>query len=59
MLERLYPDVSMDVAAILDGALAGKELTVDDAERLMTAQGGEVKEIIKFVLLGTSIKVFN
>ena len=37
MLERLFSEVSPDVAALLDGALAGKELTVDDAERLMTA----------------------
>jgi 7,8-didemethyl-8-hydroxy-5-deazariboflavin synthase CofH subunit len=47
VLERLYPDVSMDVAAILDGALAGKELTVDDAERLMTVQDGDLHALMR------------
>jgi FO synthase len=47
MLERLFSDVSMDVAAILDGALAGKELSVDDAERLMTAQGGDLHALMR------------
>ena len=47
MLERLFSDVSMDVAAILDGALSGKELTIDDAERLMTAQGADLHALMR------------
>ena len=47
MLERLFSDVSQDVAAILDGALSGKELTVDEAERLMTAQGADLHTLLR------------
>ncbi len=42
MLERLLSDVSPDVARILDGALSGRELSVDDAERLLRAEHADL-----------------
>ena len=35
MLEKLFADVSHEVAALLDGSLSGKELTTDGAARLL------------------------
>ena len=42
MLERLLADVDPAVARILDGALDGRELSVDDAERLLRAEGPDL-----------------
>ena len=39
MLERLFSEVSRDVAATLDRALSGGEVAIADAERLLTGQG--------------------
>ena len=47
MLEKLFEDVSHEVAGILDGALSGKELTTDDAEKLMTVQGAELHALLR------------
>lgn len=46
MLERLFSDVSMDVAAILDGSLSGKELSVEDAERLLRVEGPDLHALL-------------
>lgn len=39
MLERLYADVDPRVARILDAALEGRELSAEDAERLLRTEG--------------------
>lgn len=47
MLERLLADVSPEVARTLDAALDGRELTVDDAVRLLEAQGAELHVLLR------------
>ncbi len=47
MLERLLGDVSPDVAKILDGALSGRELTRDDALRLLATQGPDLHALCR------------
>ncbi len=42
MLERLFADVSPEVARILDAALSGKEPSRDDALRLLRAEGADL-----------------
>jgi len=41
MLERLNAKLHPEVARLLDGALSGKELSVEDAERLLQVEGTE------------------
>jgi FO synthase len=47
MLERLLRDVSSDVARILDGALAGRELARAEALRLLRAQGADLQALLR------------
>ena len=47
MLERLFSDVSHDVAAILDGALSGRELTVDEAELLLRVRDADFHALLR------------
>ncbi|MDX1649037.1 MAG: radical SAM protein, partial [Myxococcota bacterium] len=42
MLERLWSDVSPDVARLLDGALSGRELSQEDALRLLRCEGADL-----------------
>jgi 7,8-didemethyl-8-hydroxy-5-deazariboflavin synthase CofH subunit len=42
MLERLLADVDPAIARILDGALSGRELGVEDAARLLAARGPDL-----------------
>lgn len=46
MLERLFSEVSRDVAAALDGTLSGGELSIEAAERLLTAQGADLHALL-------------
>jgi FO synthase len=46
-LERLLADVSCDVAGILDRALDGAELSVDDAERLLRVEGADFHALVR------------
>lgn len=41
-LDRLLRGISRPVAAVLDRALADRELTVDDADLLLQAQGADL-----------------
>ncbi len=47
MLERLLSDVDRDVARILDGALVGRELEVEDAVRLLQAEGADFHALLR------------
>ncbi|MFQ5416319.1 MAG: 5-amino-6-(D-ribitylamino)uracil--L-tyrosine 4-hydroxyphenyl transferase CofH [Myxococcota bacterium] len=47
ILERLFSDVSPDVVKRLDGALGGRELTADDAARLLEAQGADLFALLR------------
>ena len=47
MLERLLADVDPGVARILDGALSGRELGVDDAARLLAARGPDLHALTR------------
>ena len=47
MLDRLFADLSPDVEAILEKALAGSELSTDDAERLLRAQGADLFALLR------------
>ena len=42
MLERRWSDVSPDVARLLDGALSGRELSQEDALRLLRCEGADL-----------------
>ena len=44
-LERLLADVTPEVARILDRALAGRELGVEEAERLLRAEGADLSAL--------------
>jgi FO synthase len=46
-LERLLSDVSADVAGILERALDGRELCVDDAERLLRVEGADFHALVR------------
>ena len=46
-LERLLADVSPDVARALDRALEGRELGVQEAERLLGAQGADLHALVR------------
>ena len=39
MLSRMMNSVDRNVAALLESTLAGKELSVDEAEKLLTVEG--------------------
>ncbi len=41
-LDRLFSDLRPEVAGTLDAALSGRELSVDDAELLLGAEGPEL-----------------
>ena len=47
MLERLYAGVDPAVARALAGALEGRELGVDDAERLLRAEGPSLHALLR------------
>jgi len=47
LFEKLFADVSHEVAGLLDGVLCGKELTVDGAERLLQAQGADFHALLR------------
>jgi len=47
MLERLFRDLSPDVATILDRALEGKELRVLEGERLLRAEGSDFHALLR------------
>ena len=47
MLERLFSEVSRDVAATLDRALSGGEVAIADAERLLTVQGADLHALLR------------
>jgi 7,8-didemethyl-8-hydroxy-5-deazariboflavin synthase CofH subunit len=47
VLDRLFADVDPDVARILDAALAGRETTVEEAERLLRAQGADFHALVR------------
>ena len=46
-LDQLFGDVSEDVKAILDGALSGRELTPDDAVRLLGVTGPDLHLLLR------------
>jgi FO synthase len=46
-LERLLGDVSPDVACILDGALSGRELSWQEAARLLRASGADFHTLLR------------
>ncbi len=46
MLERMYAEVDPQVAEILDAALAGRALSVVEAERLVIAQGADLHALL-------------
>lgn len=46
-LTRLLEDVSPDVARILERALGGRELDVDEAERLLRAEGADLHALAR------------
>ena len=45
-LERLFTTVSQPIAEILDHALSGHDITVDEAARLFDADGSDLFAII-------------
>ena len=47
MLERLLGDVSPEIAGILDAALSGRELSVEQAERLLQATGADFQALLR------------
>ena len=47
LFEKLFADVSHEVAGLLDGALSGKELTADGAERLLQAEGADFHALLR------------
>ena len=47
MLDRLFADVSADVQEVLGRALDGKELSTDDAERLLRAEGSDLFALLR------------
>jgi 7,8-didemethyl-8-hydroxy-5-deazariboflavin synthase CofH subunit len=47
MLERLYADVTPQVAGVLDGALAGRELAAAEAELLLGAEGADLHALLR------------
>ena len=47
MLERLFADVDPEVAAALDSALSGHELSVPQAERLLRAEGADLHALLR------------
>ncbi len=47
MLERLFADVSHDVAQLLDGALSGHALTREGAERLLRSEGADLHALVR------------
>jgi FO synthase len=47
MLERLFADLSPDVEAVLEKALSGSELSTDDAERLLRAEGADLFALLR------------
>ena len=47
MLERLFSDVSHDVAATLDRALSGDEISTAAAEPLLRAQGPDLHALLR------------
>ena len=47
MLERLLGDVSPEVSEILDAALSGRELAVEEAERLLQATGADFQALLR------------
>jgi len=47
MLERLLGDVSSDVAEILDGTLSGRELSIEQAERLLGTTGADFQALLR------------
>jgi 7,8-didemethyl-8-hydroxy-5-deazariboflavin synthase CofH subunit len=47
MLERLFSQVDRRVAAILDGALSGAELSTDDVVRLLAAEGADFYALLR------------
>ncbi|MCH8131927.1 MAG: 5-amino-6-(D-ribitylamino)uracil--L-tyrosine 4-hydroxyphenyl transferase CofH [Myxococcales bacterium] len=46
-LDRLLSDLSPDVARILDGALDGRELSIDDAQTLLESQGADLHALCR------------
>ena len=46
MLERLLSDVKPDFARLLEGALAGRELSREDAITLLAAQGADLQALL-------------
>ena len=53
-LERLIGDVSPDVARILDGALSGRELSWQDAARLLRTEGADFHALLRAADLARS-----
>jgi len=47
MLERLLSDITPEVAHLLDGALSGKELSREDALRLLAAEGADFQALTR------------
>jgi FO synthase len=47
MLDRLFADLSRDVEVILEKALVGSELSTDDAERLLRAEGADLFALLR------------
>jgi FO synthase len=47
MLERLFADVDREVAAMLDAALCGREMTVPEATRLLSAEGADLLALVR------------
>jgi FO synthase len=47
MLERLFADVTPEVARMLDGALAGQELSQSDALRLLRSDGADLQALLR------------
>jgi 7,8-didemethyl-8-hydroxy-5-deazariboflavin synthase CofH subunit len=47
MLERLWADVDREVAASLERALSGGELTVEEAARLLGARGADLHALLR------------
>ena len=47
MLERLFSDVTPDIARVLDRALAGQELSAAEAESLLTVSGADFHALVR------------
>ena len=54
-LERLFTAVSQPIAEILDHALSGRDITVDEAAQLFDADGSDLLAIIASAATGVSL----